>query len=346
MSAPNRFSERERQLLTALVRIHIREGQPVGSRRLVEETGLPISSATVRNIVAELEEKGFVSSPHTSAGRIPTDKGYRFFIDSLAVIQPVMDEEFARLQCQLEPEKSAKELVESASNLLSAFTHQAGLVTIPRREEVVLRQMEFLPLVGGRVLVILVFNEKEVENRIIETGRDYDDQELRTAANFINANFAGKSLQAIRAEQITELKRARSQIDGLMKTVVELAGKTLDHAQDSGDYVMAGQSYLLESASGENMTRLQGLFEAFQHKNDLLHLMERCIRADGIQIFVGEEADFDPLIDFSLVTAPYQSGERTFGVLGVIGPTRMAYERIIPVVDVTARLLSAALRQH
>lgn len=338
------FSDREQELLSALVRLHISEGQPIGSRRLVAETGLSISPATVRNIISELEEKGFVSSPHTSAGRVPTDKGYRFFIDRLAVVKPVDDTEVAHLRCELEPGKSSKELVESASRLLSAFTHQAGLVTIPRREEVKLRQMEFLPLAGGRVLVILVLNEKEVENRIIYTEREYGASELRTAANFINSHFAGKSLQAIRRHLITELKQARSTIDGLLNTAVELASKTLENDKDSGDYIVAGQSNLLEGASGDNMTQLRDLFEAFQHKNDLLHLMERCIQADGVQIFVGEESGYEPLIDFSLVTAPYQSGEQTIGVLGVIGPTRMAYESVIPVVDVTARLLSAALR--
>jgi len=336
--------QRQQQLLRALIALYIRDGQPVGSRTLVQETGLPISSATVRNIMAELEEKGLVATPHTSAGRVPTARGYRFFIDTLITMQPLRERELDTLKTQLDPDKSTPELVAAASNLLSAITHQAGLVTLPRRDEASLRHVEFLPLTGCRVLAILVMNEKEVQNRIIHTGREYDEIELRQAANFVNAHFAGRSLDVIRDEMLGRLRQTRKKIDRLLETAIDLASQALVPEEQQTGYIVAGQSHLLDNASTDNMARLRELFEAFQTQKDILHLMERCVRADGVQIFIGEEAGFDPLVDFSLVTAPYQTGGRTVGVLGVIGPTRMAYDRVIPIVDVTARMLSAALR--
>jgi len=216
---------------------------------------------------------------------------------------------------------------------------------MPRQDEVKLRQLEFLPLAGARVLVILVLNEKEVQNRIIHTEREYDETELRAAANFVNSHFAGRNLDAIREELLDALRSMRDSIGRLLETTIDLASRALvtDEKREGG-YVVAGQSHLLDAASSDNMVRLRELFEAFQQQKDILHLMERSARADGVQIFIGGEAGFEPLVDFSLVTAPYQTGGRTVGVIGVIGPTRMAYDRVIPVVDVTSRMLSAALR--
>lgn len=339
------MNEREQQLLRTLVGLYIRAGQPVGSRTLVQESGVPVSSATVRSIMADLEERGFVATPHTSAGRVPTAKGYRFFIETLVTMQPLHGEELQTLQSELGPDKTTPELLSAASNLLSVITHQAGLVTVPRPDAVKLRQIEFLPLSGSRVLVILVLNEKEVQNRIIHTEREYDETELRAAANFVNSRFAGRGLESIREDLLSALHNTRATIDRLLQTTIDLASRALvaDEKKDGG-YVVAGQSHLLDVASSDNMVRLRELFDAFQQQKDILHLMERSARADGVQIFIGEEAGYEPLVDFSLVTAPYQTGGRTVGVIGVIGPTRMAYDRVIPVVDVTARMLSAALR--
>lgn len=339
------LGERQQRLLRTLVSLYIRQGHPVGSRTLVQESGVPVSSATVRSIMADLEERGFVATPHTSAGRVPTAKGYRFFIDTLITMQPLLGEELQTLRLQLGPDKTTPELLSAASNLLSVITHQAGLVTVPRQDDVKLRQVEFLPLSGARVLVILVFNEKEVQNRIIHTEREYDDIELRAAANYVNNRFAGHGLHSIREELLNALRNTRDSIDRLLETTIDLASRALvtDEKKDGG-YVVAGQSHLLDVASADNMARLRELFDAFQQQKDILHLMERSARADGVQIFIGEEAGYGPLVDFSLVTAPYQTGGRTVGVIGVIGPTRMAYDRVIPVVDVTARMLSAALR--
>ena len=338
------LKEREKQLLRTLVRLYIREGHPVGSRTLVQESGVPVSPATVRSVMVELEERGFVLTPHTSAGRVPTAKAYRYFIDTLVTMQPLAGGELESMKARLDPDKSRPELLAAASNLLSVITRQAGLVTVPRPDEGKLRHVEFLPLAGSRVLVILVLDEKEVQNRIIHTEREYTEAELRTAANAVNSRFAGLALERIREELLGGLRATRDSIDQLMQTAIDLASRALVTEDPGQAYVVAGQSHLLGGTSADGMARLRELFDAFQQQKDLLHLMERSTSADGVQIFIGEEAGFGPLVDFSLITAPYQTSGRTVGVLGVIGPTRMAYDRIIPVVDITARMLSAALK--
>ena len=338
------LSEREQQLLRTLVRMYIREGQPVGSRMLVQESGVPFSPATVRAVMSDLEARGFVQTPHTSAGRVPTARAYRFFIDTLVTMQSLHDEDIEDIRHQLDPDKTTTELVAAASNLLSRITHQTGLVTVPRADEGTLRHVEFLPLSGLRVLVILVLDQREVQNRIIHTDREYDEFELRSAANYLNNRFAGAPLERVREDLLQTMRDTRATIDGLLEGAISLASRALIPEGREAGYVLAGQSHLLDTAHGDNMPRLRELFEAFQQQKDLLHLMERSSRAEGVQIFVGEEAGFGPLLDFSLITAPYQTAGRTVGVLGVIGPTRMAYERVIPVVDITARMLTAALR--
>ena len=337
------ISDRAGVLLKTLVERHIRDGQPVGSRTLVEEAGLPVSAATIRNVMSDLEERGYLVSPHTSAGRIPTAMGYRLFVDSLLQVQPLEQEAVSVLRSELHPDKSATELVQSASSLLSSITAQAGLVTVPRQESGQLRQVEFLPLSGDRVLVILVINEREVQNRIIHTQRPFTEEQLREAATMVNQRFAGRPLQDVQEEILREMQEARSQIDGYMQAALDLASKALDQEDSEEEYVVAGESRLLGNATAEEMLKLRELFDAFEQKKDLLHLLERCSRADGVQIFIGEEAGYEVFGDYSVVTAPYHDGASTLGVLGVIGPTRMAYERVIPIVDVTARMLSQAL---
>jgi len=331
--------------LRTLVRLYIHDGQPVGSRTLVQQSGVSVSSATVRSIMADLEDRGYVATPHTSAGRVPTAKGYRFFIDTLITMKPLLGEELQTLKEQLGPDKTTPELLAATSSLLSLMTHQAGLVTMPRQDEVTLRHVEFLPLSGNRVLVILVVNEKEVQNRVIHTEREYDEMELRAAANFVNSRFGGRSLERIREDLLASMRNTRHKIDRLLDTAIDIASRALvsDEPKEGG-YVVTGQSHLLDTASSDGMSRLRELFDAFQQQKDILHLMERSVCADGVQIFVGEEAGFGPMMDFSLITAPYKTGERTIGAIGVIGPTRMAYDKVIPVVDVTARMLGAALR--
>ena len=344
--ATGEISERARVLLRTLVQRHIRDGQPVGSRTLLEEAGLPVSAATIRNVMSDLEDRGYLISPHTSAGRIPTAMGYRLFVDSLLQTRPLEEEAISRLRAELNPDKSSSELVQSASSLLSTITSQAGVVTVPRQEAQQLRQVEFLPLSGDRVLVILVVNEREVQNRIIHTERRYTEDELRQATTLVNQRFAGRPLNLVQQQILREMREARSRIDSYMQVSLDLASKGLSQEsahKDEDDYLVAGEAQLFGNASQEEIGKLRDLFEAFERKKDLLHLLERCSRAEGIQIFIGEEAGYEVFGDYSVVTAPYHDGGSNLGVLGVIGPTRMAYEQVIPIVDVTARMLSAAL---
>jgi heat-inducible transcriptional repressor len=338
------LSERGQQLLKTLVQRYIHAGQPVGSKALLQESRLSVSAATVRNIMADLEERGYIFSPHTSSGRVPTARGYRFFVDSLITMQPPQGREMESLQDLLDPDKSPRELVESTSTLLSTITRQAGLVTLPRQESAVLRQVEFLPLSGMRVLVVLVINEREVQNRIIHTEREYSESELRQVANYINEHGIGRNLDVLRTELIRGMQADQRNIGNLAQTTADVASRAFGEDIAESTYVVAGQANLLEAAELGSMEQLRTLFEEFQRKKDILHLMDRCVSADGVQIFIGEESGFEMLGGFSVVTAPYQVSPDTIGVLGVIGPTRMAYERVIPIVDVTARMLSAALK--
>ena len=341
--AQSEISERAAVLLKLLVERHIRDGQPVGSRTLLEESGLPISAATIRNVMSDLEERGYLHSPHTSAGRVPTAQGYRLFVDTLLQVRPLDEGSVSVLRAELNPDKSSTELIQTASSLLSSITAQAGLVTVPRQDAGQLRQVEFLPLSGDRVLVILVVNEREVQNRIIHTQRVFTEEQLREAASMVNQRFAGRPLAEIQERILREMREARSQIDNYLQAALDLASKALDREAAEDEYVMAGESRLLDNATAEEMLKLRELFDVFERKKDLLHLLERCTRAQGIQVFIGEEAGYEVFGDFSVVTAPYFDGARALGVLGVIGPTRMAYERVIPIVDVTARMLSSAL---
>ena len=339
-------TERSQLLLKALVERYIREGQPVGSKALLESSGLPISPATVRNIMADLEELGLIRAPHTSAGRVPTVQGYRLFVDSLITVQPLDQEAVVSLQQELTADKTPKELVESASQLLSRITAQAGLVTLPQQQRVTLRQIEFLPLSDNRVLVILVINERDVQNRVIYTNRSYGAIELQQAANMINQRFAGRDLDEVRAALLDAMQADKMSIDRHLQSTLDLASRALEmpSSEAGRDYVMTGETQLIGSAGPEAIDNLRGLFEAFEQKREILDLVDRCIRADGVQIFIGEEAGFEVFGDYSAVTAPYQVDGQTLGVLGVIGPTRMAYERVIPIVDLTARMLSLALK--
>ncbi len=337
------LSERAQTLLKTLVERYIREGQPVGSRTLARDSKLDLSPATIRNVMADLEELGLVASPHTSAGRVPTARGYRLFVDSLLTVKPLRPATVSRLKRELgEHAETPGEVIESASSLLSAITRLAGVVMLPRAEQVTLRQVEFLPLSGNRVLVILVTNNAEVQNRIIHTGRAYSAAELEAAANYINREFAGRDLRGIREAVAAAMARARDDMGRIMETALAVADRAFEGRRDD-DFVLAGQNHLLEYQEMADIERLRRLFEAFNTKRDILHLLDQSIDAEGVQIFIGQESGYEVLDSCSVVTSPYRVGDQVVGVLGVIGPTRMAYDRVIPIVDVTARLLGAAL---
>ncbi len=345
------FNERAQHLLRVLVESYIREGQPVGSRTLSRDSGLNLSAATVRNVMADLEDYGFVSSPHTSAGRVPTDKGYRFFVDTLLRQRSAgaAEEVIAALRRRLEEEegRDAKSIVSVASQVLSSITHLAGVVTIPRQPHQSLSQIEFLPLSDNRVLAVMVVNGRDVQNRVVHLERYYSADELRRAAAFLNQQFGGKELRQVREDLVGELAQAGEQLNQLMRDAIVLAKQMVGPAeQEASEYVIAGETNLMEFAELSNVDKLRRLFDAFTAKRDILHLLDQSLHAEGVQIFIGQESGYGILDDCSLVTAPYMLDNETVGVLGVIGPTRMAYERVIPIVDVTARLLGSALNSR
>lgn len=337
------LNNRVQRILTNLVEHYIHDGQPVGSKTLASDPAVSVSSATIRNILVELEQAGFVSSPHTSAGRVPTERGYRFFVDSLLQTQLSSDIDLGELKQQIASESGSQDLVGSVSSLLSSMTRLAGVVTLPKREHMVLRHLEFLPLSNKRVLVILVFNETEVQNRIIHTEREYSASELQESANFILEHFAGRPLADVRQHLYQALEQDRQDLDLWMQNALAMANSALSE-DASDDCVIAGESNLLNVASTEGVEQLQTLFNAFNRKQSVLHLLDRCLGADGVQIFIGQESGFSEFEDFSVVTAPYSAGGDVLGMLGVIGPTRMDYQQVISTVEVTAKLLSAALR--
>jgi len=339
------LGERAQHLLRILVERYIRDGQPVGSRTLSRDSRLDLSPATIRNVMADLEELGLVRSPHTSAGRIPTVQGYRLFVDTLLHVSPLDSEEVLRLRAQLDPDQDRDSLMGTASSLLSDVTRLAGVVMLPRHEHVRLRQVEFLPLSENQILAILVVNDREVQNRIVRTERAFSPSELQQAANYINSVASGQDLHEVRAKLLKELGEARQRMNDLMVAAIEMAAQAIPAEPEADDFVVAGQTNLMSYNELADMQKLRQLFDAFHRKRDLLHLLDQCLQARGVQIFIGEESGYNVLDECSIVTAPYEVDGRVLGVLGVIGPTRMAYERVIPIVDVTARLLGAALNQ-
>lgn len=341
------LNERAQQLLKVLVERYIREGEPLGSRTLSRDSGMELSPASIRNVMADLEEFGFIAAPHTSAGRVPTVKGYRFFVDSLLTVKPLAQQEVRLIRQQLDvDEADPQALLASASSMLSAVTHMAGVVTLPRRGHVAWRHIEFLPLSDNRVLAILVINEGEVQNRVLHLDRRYEPAALQQISNYLNAHFAGKDIQAARAALLEELRRTRESMNELMVAAIRMAEKAAEgRDRDQGRrYVMAGETNLMEWAELSDVEKLRRLFDAFNQRREILHLLDKCAAAEGVQIFIGEESGYHVLDECSVVTAPYKVGDEVVGVLGVIGPTRMAYERVIPLVDLTARLLGAALK--
>ena len=337
------LTPRAASLLRTLVGMHIREGQPVGSKALHVESGMSVSTATIRNVMSDLEERGLLSSPHTSAGRIPTAQGYRLFVDSLLQTSPIDASALQALKHELNPNRTSSDLIASASNLLTQVTAQAGIVTVPRPTASQLRQIEFLPLSDSRVLVILVVNEREVQNRVIELSRPLSEEQLKVAADLINQRYAGNNLSEVKRMLVAEMADARARIDEQLEAALQVAKDAMEPEDAQEEYVVAGESRLIQQAGANDMDKLRELFDAFERKRDLVELLDRCSRADGIQIFIGEEAGYEVLGDYSVITAPYAQGTQPVGVLGVIGPTRMAYDRVIPLVDITARLLTAAL---
>ena len=335
------LDRRAQTLLKTLIEHYIAEGQPVGSRTLSKHSGLELSPATIRNVMSDLEEMGFIASPHTSAGRIPTARGYRLFVDTLLTVRPLAHQDLSNIKEAIQPDQPLR-LLNHASQLLSELTHFAGVVIAPRRQQPRIRQIEFVSLSEKRILLIIVSADGEVQNRILFTQRAYTPSELVEAANYLNQNCIGQDFEQIRGRLRDELRQLSSDMSELMDAALEVGSEAA--ASSAAQYLVSGEKNLLDVDDlSSNMSRLRQLFALFEQRTTLAHLLELSNRADGVQVFIGGESGIAPLDECSVVAAPYEVDGQLVGTIGVVGPTRMAYERVIPIVDITAKLLSSAL---
>ena len=340
------LDDRARVLLKTLVESYIAEGAPVGSRVLSRASGLDLSAATVRNVMADLEDLGFIASPHTSAGRVPTPRGYRFFVDSLLTMQPLEQMDQARIVSELiGAQAQPGQIINQASRLLSDLTHFAGIVIAPRLTSTRIRQVEFIALSEKRVLLVLVTSDGNVQNRILTTDRPYSASELLEAANTLNQNFVGLELEQMRHRVHDELTRIRTDMQALMTAALTASSEALMPRES--ETVISGEKNLLDVEDlSSNMRRLRELFDLFEQRTSLVRLLDLSQQAAGVRLYIGQESGIATLDECSVVTAPYQVEDQIVGSVGVIGPTRMAYDRVIPIVDITARLLSSALTEQ
>mgnify|MGYP000921247279 FL=1 len=340
----NMPSHRARRILSAIVDKYIQEGIPIGSKSLSLADEIGLSPASIRNVMSDLEELGFIASPYTSSGRVPTSKGYRFFIDSLLKLQPVEANELERIKKRVNThESNSRELAISVSNTLSAITKLAGIVTIPKQQVTRLKEIDFIQLSEKRILAIIVMNETEVENRILQMKRDYSKDELKQASNYLNTHYKARSLSYIKKHLINQMIQTKESVNSLMSDLIDIADKVLDF-DESEEYIVAGQRRLMDFHELSDIKKLRQLFDAFREKQQLLELLDKSMSTDGIQIFIGEESGYQMFDNCTLITSPYTTEEGAIGVLGVIGPTRIAYQKVIPIVDITAKLLGKSLK--
>jgi len=338
------LDKRAQILLKTLVEHYISDGQPIGSRTLLQHSGLDVSPATIRNVMSDLEQLGFITSPHTSAGRIPTQKGYRLFVDSLLTVKPLENNAFQQLKVGLSSPSQAA-LINNAADMLSQLTQFAGVVLTPKRRRIAFKHLEFLALSEKKLLVIIVTQDGNVQNRVIVTEKPYTASDLTQASNYFNANYQGFTLEEVQQKLHAELKQMQADMNKLMSAALEATAS--ENGTEKEAVVIAGERNLLQVDDlSTNVTSLRKLFEIFERRTSLMQLLDNSQRAEGIQIFIGGESGYLPLDECSMITAPYEADGQVVGTLGVIGPTRMAYERVIPIVDVTAKLLSNALSSN
>lgn len=331
---------RTQHLLKTLINHHIVDGQPVGSKTLTASSGLELSSASIRNIMKDLEDAGFISSPHTSAGRVPTQKGYRFFVDSLVTMKSPNKSDLDMLQNSLNT-SNTKELINITADTLSSLTNFAGVVMLPKAKKISFKHIEFLNLSKTRILVIIVTSDGSVQNRVLDTQEEYDQSTLIEASNFFNEHYKDLDINLIKEKIIEELSTMKKNMTNLMSAAVDLSiSPKLDE-----NLILTGQGKLLDTVDlSQNVKSIKKIIELFEKKTALLQLLEKSHQSSGMQIFIGEESGYQALDECSIVTAPYQSDGEVIGILGVIGPTRMAYERVIPIVDITAKMLSKSIK--
>ncbi len=337
--------ERSEQVLKLLIEEYIENGQPVGSKVLADRRGLSVSPATVRNVLSDLEARGYLRSPHTSAGRVPTNEGYRLFVDHLLTTNEMDIQGVQGMQQLLSANSDPKQIAHAASKMLSDMTQLTGIVLVPGNKKETLRHIEFLPLNSRQALVILVINEKEVQNYVIDTDREYSEIELTEATNFLNQNFSGQSVASIRSHLLGMMEQEKQDLTKLMETAISVSSQAMEKSKDEDNLVIQGESNLLGQSQGADLGRLKALFEAFSQKRDIIDILDRCGQSEGMQIFIGKESGHQLFDDMSLVSAPYTVGEEVVGVLAVVGPTRIPYQKVIPTVNITAKILESALNQ-
>ncbi|TQV70891.1 heat-inducible transcription repressor HrcA [Aliikangiella marina] len=343
------MKDRDLILMKSLIESYVQEGNPIGSKALLKNSHLSVSPATVRNIMADLERQGLLLSPHTSAGRIPTTQGLRIFVDQLVQIRDPRRDMIEKVKSTLNPTQEVPTLLSNASSVLSEMTKMASLVQIPSKPFQRVQHIDFVPLSENRILVVLVLQDDEIQNRVIQVDRGFSRDELVIMANFLNHHMAGKDLNTAREELLNQMITEKQQLDDLTRQAILMAEKGLDaksNAETVSDaFHLSGQTNLVSMASHGQLENLERIFQAFKQKQQILNILERSLAADGVKIFIGEESGNQNFEDCSIVTAPYKIEGEPVGVLAVVGPTRMHYERVIPIVDITAKLLSSAITQ-
>jgi heat-inducible transcriptional repressor len=341
------LDERARAVLKLLIEHYIQDGQPVASRTLARDFGHALSSATIRNVMADLEDAGLIHSPHTSAGRVPTVLGYRFFVDSLIEAPAVGPELIETLKTGFEQKPVTMGQWSAATELLSSITHLAAVVTLPGRDQLSWNRIEFVPLSEHRILVVLLTDDQEVQNRLIETAAPYSRSFLAQAAQFLNEMFVGRNLEAVRQRLVGDLQKTRAGLSDWMKQAMSLAETILAQTlTPTPEVVVSGEVNLMDFDELRDLSRLRDLLDTLARQRDLIRLFDASVRADRVQIYIGSESGYNALSPCSVILSPYRAGGRTLGVLGVIGPTRIPYEKIIPIVQVSADLIGASLQNH
>ncbi len=347
------LNDRAERVLKVLIGLYVSDGNPIGSRTLSRQQGLALSPATIRNVMADLEEHGLIDAPHTSAGRVPTQKGYRFFINSLLNVRPMNQHAFSQIKKRIGGVTDPKSILTGATEMLSQITSFAGIVSLPGKSHVHIRQVEFLRLSRQRVLAILITEDGQVQNKILSTHRQYSEPELIEAANYFNALYSHCTLHGVRAKLLAHMCQDRRNMQREMRTALSIAQGLFsdDDADDGeGNVLVSGENNLLSIPDFGELEKLKQLFDTFKTKQVLFDLLQKSMFTDGVNIFIGEESGYQMFRDCSVIAAPYKVDNQNVGVLGVIGPTRMNYDEVISVVDVTAKLLgsslSATARQH
>lgn len=341
------LNSRQELLLKALVESFISDGQPVGSTKLSRTQNIAISSATIRGVFGDLEDLGYIYSPHKSAGRVPTELGYRMFVDKMVKVQPVDINLIKKLKINLTKDHERKSIIQKTNEVLSSITELTGIISLPTQKNAELKQIDFLKLSDDKILAILINKNNDVENKIINLDRVYSSSELQEASNYLNAIISGQSVLHIRKILLNELEEMRKDMNSIMSSAITFGKKLFldtDDSNNESDLLVSGQTRLMNCKELSDIDTLKTLFEAFSEKNNILHLLDKSISSDGVKIFIGAESGYNVLDDCSIVSAPYRFDNDVVGVLGVIGPKRMAYDRVIPIVDITAKLLSEALK--